>query len=81
MNGQSDNGSSRLDRVEKALERLALAQEQQRAEFDRELRALLTAQVLLTDRMDKLALAQAETTDKLNGLIDLMDRHLKEGHH
>ena len=80
----SDNGSSRLDRIERTLERLALAQE----EFEREHKLLLRAQVVLTDRLDqltdrvdKLALAQAETTDKLNALINLMDRHLKEGHH
>jgi hypothetical protein len=75
------NGESRLDRIERSVERLALAQEAQREEFDREFKSLLRAQVVLTDRVDRLTIAQTETTDKLNALIDLMDRHLREGHH
>jgi hypothetical protein len=75
------NGESRLDRIERSVERLALAQEAQREEFDREFKSLLRAHAVLTDRVDRLTIAQTETTDKLNALIDLMDRHLREGHH
>jgi len=70
------NPEERFNRIEAALEQIAQGHE----DFEREHKQLLTAQILLNDTMQKLAIAQIETTDKLNGLIDLVDRHLKEGH-
>jgi chromosome segregation ATPase len=73
------NGTARLDRIERALELLI----DDHVQFREEHKQLLTAQVVLTDRLDKLTgrldqLAQAqihtdekiaELADKLNGLI------------
>ncbi len=74
------------------LERFAAIIAEDREAFRSEHRILLTAQVALVEaqtktekRIDQLAAAQAhmdqklsETTDKLDALIDLMDRHLRE---
>jgi hypothetical protein len=72
-----ESGSERFDRVERIL--LALAEDHQ--EFAREHKQLLTAQVVLTervdtlaDRMDKLAVAQLETQEKLDTLIAVVNR-------
>jgi hypothetical protein len=70
----ANDGSSRLDRVERILEALA----EGHLELQQEHKLLLTAQILVTDNMAKLELKQSETTDKLNALINLMDRHLRE---
>jgi chromosome segregation ATPase len=73
------NGTARLDRIERALELLI----DDHVQFREEHKQLITAQVVLTDRLDKLTgrldqLAQAqihtdekiaELADKLNGLI------------
>ena len=77
------NGSHRLDRIEAALALLL----DDHVQFREEHKQLLTAQVVLVDsmdkltkRMDQLALAQIETTEKLNGLIGFvagMDRQPK----
>lgn len=70
---QNGHGLSRLDRIERAIESLA-------DEFRDEHRRLLTAQILLTDRVDRLAKAQQElfnaqkqTNENLNALILTVD--------
>ena len=67
---------TRLDRLEGLVEVLL----NRHIEFEEEHKRLLTAQVVLTDRLDKLtqkvdriAEVQAETTDKLNALIAIVD--------
>jgi hypothetical protein len=78
-----NNGTARLDRIERVLELLI----DDHVQFREEHKQLLTAQVVLTDRLDKLtdrldrfiqatAVAQihtdekiAELADKLNGLL------------
>ena len=78
------NGEDRLDRVERLLE--AFIQHNQRAHenFEREHKDLLTAQVVLTGRMDELtghmnelSVRVAEVTDKLNGLIGVVDDFIR----
>ena len=78
------NGEDRLDRVERLLE--AFIQYNQRAHenFEREHKDLLTAQVVLTGRMDELtghmnelSVRVAEVTDKLNGLIGAVDDFIR----
>ena len=51
-----NNGTGRLDRIEKALELLI----HDHVQFREEHKQLLTAQVLLTDRVDKIARAVEE---------------------
>src|SRR5277367_4188053 len=83
----NENGSSRLDRIEHALELLIDDHMQFREEhkqFQVEHKQLLTAQIVLTDRVDKLAQAISEerkataerfkeTDEKLNALIKIVD--------
>jgi hypothetical protein len=74
------NGTNRLDRIERALELLV----DDHVQFREEHKQLLTAQVVLTDRLDRFIDATArahlrieekfaELTDKLNGLIGYVD--------
>ena len=71
MNGQpsSDNGASRLDRIEKLLEMLV----DDHVKLVDEHRFLLRAQVVLTEQVDKLADAQQHTEERLNALISMVD--------
>ena len=71
MNGQpsSDNGASRLDRIEKLLEMLV----DDHVKLVDEHRFLLHAQVVLTEKVDKLADAQQRTQERLNALISVVD--------
>jgi hypothetical protein len=69
----SENGSNRLDRIERAIELLI----DDHVQFREEHKQLLTAQVVLTDRVDKLAqtmvaLAEAQrvTNERLADLAD-----------
>ena len=74
------NGENRLDRMERLLEAYIQHNERAHENFEREHKDLLTAQVVLTDRMntlsahmDVLSLKVAEITDKLNALISVVD--------
>ncbi len=81
------NGTVRLDRIEHALELLIADHVQFReehAQFRQEHKQLLTAQVVLTDRLDRFIQASGETiaelaeagkhTDqRLNALITIVD--------
>ena len=71
-NGQQNN-TSRLDRIEAALELIIGEHEAFRAEH----KMLLKSQVLMQDVMEKgfaeLRLKVEEITDKLNGLIGAVD--------
>jgi predicted nucleic acid-binding Zn-ribbon protein len=87
----SADTEARFVRIEATLERLADAQ--LRGEYAltdaieqmaRSQKQLLTAQVLLTDaqriterQIEILALKRAETEDKLNALIDIVDRQTR----
>jgi hypothetical protein len=77
--------SGRIDRIEGILEKLATHQLHAQEFFEREHKQLLTAQIVLTDRLDrltvrvdKLALTQEDTADKLNVLIALIDQQQRE---
>ena len=77
-NGQ--NGNERLDRMERILEALA----EEHVAFASEHKQLLRAQVILTDRMDKLAQAQAlteqrfrDTDERIGILIKMMDEWIR----
>ena len=67
------NGENRLDRVERLLDAYIQHNERAHENFEREHKDLLTAQVVLTGHMDTLSLKLAEVTDKLNGLIAVVD--------
>jgi hypothetical protein len=85
MPGTHENGSgdSRLDRLEGLMALLI----EDHVQFREEHKQLLTAQVVLTDRVDKLAItmdtaviaikdltaAQRHTDDRLNALISVVD--------
>ena len=83
----NENGSGRLDRIEKVLELLI----DDHVQFREEHKLLLTAQVVLTDRLDRLAQTVAQskkdsderlkatderlraTDERLNALITIVD--------
>jgi len=82
MPGMQENGSgeSRLDRLEGLMALLI----EDHVQFREEHKHLLTAQVLLTDRMDKLtgtldtaikelSASQRHTDERLNALITIVD--------
>ena len=75
------NGASRLDRMERLMEMLV----SDHVQFADEHKKLLTAQVVLTDRMDKLTIrmdqlaqSQQETTGKLDALIQVVDDFIRK---
>jgi hypothetical protein len=83
MNGDGENGR-RLTRLEEFVEVLA----NEHIQFAEEHKRLLTAQVVLTDRMDKLAQhtdeslkkladAQAQTEERMGILMRMMDDWIK----
>jgi hypothetical protein len=79
MNGDAENGR-RLTRLEEFVEVLA----NEHIQFAEEHKRLLTAQVVLTDRVDKLAQrmdalaeAQAHTDQRLGVLIQMLDDWIK----
>jgi hypothetical protein len=79
MNGDGENGR-RLTRPEEFVEVLA----NEHIQFAEEHKRLLTAQVVLTDRVDKLAQrmdilaeAQAHTDERMGILIQTMDDWIK----
>jgi hypothetical protein len=73
-NGHSDEFKDRMDRAERMISVLFDLHEK----TANELRALAASQVVMSEAMTKLTVAQTETTDKLNALIDLIDRHLRD---
>jgi|SRR5579859_4857399 len=89
--GDEDNGhgKSRLDRLEGLMQLLI----EDHLKFRDDLRQLLTAQVLLTDRLDKLTVrvdklavtvqelteSQRHTDDRLNALIHVVDDWITRG--
>jgi hypothetical protein len=77
MADESSNGhgESRLDRMEKLMELLI----QDHLAFRDDLRQLLTAQVMLTDRVDKLAENAQHTDDRMNALIAVVDGIVRRG--
>lgn len=84
---QNGHDPTRLDRIEGMIE--VLVNEHMRLvnehiEFEREHRQLLTAQVILTDRVDRnaqqiaaLLEAQERTDDRLNALITTVDNMIR----
>jgi len=73
MTPNGGNTERRLTRLEEFVEVLA----NEHIQFAEEHKRLLTAQVLLTDRMDKLAAAQAHTDERMGVLIRMMDDWIK----
>jgi predicted transcriptional regulator len=62
------NGAGRMDRIERTLEMLAEHQvklEQNQEEFQRDLKQLLTSQVLQGDRLEKLATIVEENSRQI----------------
>ena len=64
------NGSSRMDRIERALELLI----SDHVQFREEHKALLTAQVLVTDKVEKLS----DKVDKLSDELKALAKHTDE---
>jgi hypothetical protein len=71
------NGENRMDRMERLLEAYIQHNERAHENFEREHKDLLTAQVVLSGHMDELSVKMAEVTDKLNGLIGVMDDFIR----
>jgi hypothetical protein len=76
MASSEQNGSGRLDRLERLMELLI----EDHVKFQEEHKLLLTAQVVLTDRVDRLTkgvaeltTAQKHTDERLNALITIVD--------
>ena len=79
-NGENANNGRRLTRLEEFVEVLA----NEHIQFAEEHKRLLAAQVVLTDRMDrltdrmdKLAQAQTHTEERMSVLIRMMDDWIK----
>jgi cell division septum initiation protein DivIVA len=73
VNGHNGDSASRLDRMEKLMELVI----DDHLKFQDEHRALLKAQVLLTDNVDKLAGRVGDLTDKVNAIAEAQ-RHTDE---
>jgi hypothetical protein len=73
--GSNGHGESRLDRMEKLMELLI----QNHLAFRDDLGQLLTAQVVLTDRVDKLAQNAEHTNERMNALIAVVDDVVRRG--
>ena len=80
MDETNGNSSSRLDRIEALLEVLV----GEHVKFDDEHKRLLTAQVVLTDRLDKLtvrvdklAVTMQELAESQNVLMHMMDEFIR----
>jgi hypothetical protein len=71
------NGENRMDRMERLLEAYIQHNERAHENFEREHKDLLTAQVVLSGHMDELSVKMGEVTDKLNGLIGVMDDFIR----
>jgi hypothetical protein len=69
-------GESRLDRIERALELLVddhvMFREEHRL-FREEHKLLLTAQVILTDRIDRLVESSKRADERMDALISVVD--------
>jgi hypothetical protein len=63
----------RLDRLEGLVEVLF----NRHLEFEEEHKRLLIAQVVLTDRIDRLAELQTETAERLNMLVAIVDEVIR----
>ena len=80
MPGTHENGSgeSRLDRLEGLMALLV----EDHVQFREEHRQLLTAQVVLTDRLDRFIKETAEagkhTDERLNALITIVDGFIRK---
>ena len=73
-NGQ---GKTRLDRIEEMIERHIAANEDAHASFIAEHKMLLTAQVIFQESLQQLEIKQAETSEKLNALIKIVDEWIR----
>ena len=71
------NGEHRMDRMERLLEAYIQHNERAHENFEREHKDLLTAQVVLNGHMDELSVKMAEVTEKLTGLIGVMDDFIR----
>lgn len=70
---QNGHDPTRLDRIERILETLVTVI----ADMQQEHRHLLAAQVVLTDRVDRLAAAQQHTEERLSALITVVDELIR----
>jgi hypothetical protein len=72
-NGENTDNGRRLTRLEEFVEVLA----NEHIQFAEEHKRLLTAQVVLTDRMDKLTQVQTHTEERMSVLVQMMDGWIK----
>jgi hypothetical protein len=92
MPASNGHDETRLDRIEAALEALVRSQShllESQSTLEQGHKDLLRSQVLMQDelrqfgskaeaRFQRIETKLEEATDKINGLIDLMDRHLRD---
>ncbi len=79
----ADNGTGRLDRLEaildkvgERLDRLSLIQDRDHEEFTRDHKQLMTWQVLMQDKMDRMASDQQAELLRLNTLSAKTDERI-----
>jgi hypothetical protein len=72
------NGSGRLDRIEANLERLTERFDAMVEHHDREFKQLLTWQVLMQDKMERMAATQETEQKRLDALSEKTDRRIGE---
>ena len=79
------NGTGRLDRVEatlervaERLERLAALQERDHEEFKQDHKQLMTWQVLMQEKMDRMTATQQAEQKRLNALSEKTDQRIAE---
>ena len=70
-------GKTRLDRIEEMIERHIVANEEAHASFIAEHKMLLTAQVIFQDSLQQLEIRQAETSEKIDALIKIVDEWIR----
>jgi hypothetical protein len=73
MDEPNGSGKSRLDRLEGLMELLV----DEHVKFNDEHKRLLTAQVVLTDRVDKLAVTMQELAEAQSVLMHVMDEFIR----
>ncbi|HZQ51867.1 MAG TPA: hypothetical protein VFB14_06705 [Bryobacteraceae bacterium] len=79
------NGTRRLDRIEDTLERVAgrlerlsALQERDHEEFKQDHKQLMTWQVLMQEKMDRMTATQQAEQQRLNALSEKTDQRIAE---
>ena len=72
-----DNGTGRLDRIERTLEALTFSFVTMREEHDRDYKQLMTAQVLMQDNLRIMVENQAHFDQRLDKLVSAIGEFIR----